>query len=175
MVSRKGIGLAGLVVDLIVLTDGIGLEVGMLVNISIEGDRRQSGRLNALRFRVDQDDQSQNVRNPPIRLSAICMSPVELPYVPILSNETFTKALWDTVAEKPFISGRSMTLHSPTENSLAVLNHKISEANSPVQNVKLGGHQTCLSINRLGHELCDMLHRLVGTTAPGHHDCSIKE
>ncbi|GFV72140.1 uncharacterized protein TNCV_2460731 [Trichonephila clavipes] len=61
---------------------------------------------------------------------------------------------------------RPMTLHSPTENSLAVLNHKILEANSQVQNVKLGGHQTCLSINRLWHELCDMLHRLVGTTAP---------
>ncbi|GFX34920.1 uncharacterized protein TNCV_2328601 [Trichonephila clavipes] len=54
-----------------------------------------------------------------------------------------------------------MTLHSPTENSLAVLNHKILEANSQVQNVKLGGHQTCLSINRLWHELCDMLRRLV--------------
>ncbi|GFV41396.1 hypothetical protein TNCV_3090061 [Trichonephila clavipes] len=39
-----------------------------------------------------------------------------------------------------------MTLHSLTENSLAVLNHKILEANSQVQNVKLGGHQTCLSI-----------------------------
>ncbi|GFU74609.1 uncharacterized protein TNCV_4900041 [Trichonephila clavipes] len=67
-----------------------------------------------------------------------------------------------------------MTLHSPTENSLAVLNHKILEANSQVQNVKLGGHQTCLSINRLWHELCDMLRRLVATTAPGHHDCSIQ-
>ncbi|GFV04661.1 uncharacterized protein TNCV_295381 [Trichonephila clavipes] len=65
-----------------------------------------------------------------------------------------------------------MTLHSPTENSLAVLNHKILEANSQVQNVKLGGHQTCLSINRLWHELCDMLRRLVGTTTLGHHDCS---
>ncbi|GFY17296.1 adhesion G protein-coupled receptor B2 [Trichonephila clavipes] len=63
---------------------------------------------------------------------------------------------------------RPMTLHSPTKNSLAVLNHKI-------QNVKLGGHPTCLSINRLWHELCDMLRRLVGTTAPGHHDCSIQE
>ncbi|GFX21618.1 uncharacterized protein TNCV_1400421 [Trichonephila clavipes] len=54
-----------------------------------------------------------------------------------------------------------MTLHSPTENSLAVLNHKILEANSQVQNVKLGGHQTCLSINRLWHELCDMLRVLL--------------
>ncbi|GFW98182.1 uncharacterized protein TNCV_2492351 [Trichonephila clavipes] len=50
-----------------------------------------------------------------------------------------------------------MTIHSPTENSLAVLNHKILEANSQVQNVKLGGHQTCLSINRLWHELCVLL------------------
>ncbi|GFX74808.1 uncharacterized protein TNCV_636351 [Trichonephila clavipes] len=32
------------------------------------------------------------------------MSPVELPYVPILLNNTFTKALWDTGAEKSFIS-----------------------------------------------------------------------
>ncbi|GFV03304.1 uncharacterized protein TNCV_4019011 [Trichonephila clavipes] len=64
---------------------------------------------------------------------------------------------------------------SPTENSLAVLNHKILEANSQVQNVKLGGHPTCLSINRLWHNLFDMLRRLVGTTAPGHHDCSIQE
>ncbi|GFS66660.1 uncharacterized protein TNCV_229281 [Trichonephila clavipes] len=32
------------------------------------------------------------------------MSPVELPYVPILLNETFTKALWDTRAEKSFTS-----------------------------------------------------------------------
>ncbi|GFW44267.1 uncharacterized protein TNCV_1746961 [Trichonephila clavipes] len=70
---------------------------------------------------------------------------------------------------------RPMTLHSPTENSLAVLNHKILETNSQVQNVKLGGHRTCLLINRLWHELCDMLRRLVGTTAPGHCDCSIQE
>ncbi|GFV11706.1 uncharacterized protein TNCV_976951 [Trichonephila clavipes] len=75
----------------------------------------------------------------------------------------------------PDYNSRPMTLHSPTENCLAVLNPKILEANSQVQNVKLGGHQTCLSINRLWHELCDMLRRLVGTTAPGHHDCSIQE
>ncbi|GFW84740.1 hypothetical protein TNCV_1814701 [Trichonephila clavipes] len=50
-----------------------------------------------------------------------------------------------------------MTLHSFTEKSLAVLNHKILEANSQVQNVKLGGHPTCLSINRLWNELCDIL------------------
>ncbi|GFT58612.1 hypothetical protein TNCV_1250711 [Trichonephila clavipes] len=49
---------------------------------------------------------------------------------------------------------RPMTLHSPTKNSLAVLNHKILEANSQVQNVKLGGHQTCISINRLWGTSC---------------------
>ncbi|GFW43574.1 retrovirus-related Pol polyprotein from transposon 297 [Trichonephila clavipes] len=32
------------------------------------------------------------------------MTPVDLPYVPILLNETFTTALWDTGAEKSFIS-----------------------------------------------------------------------
>ncbi|GFY33418.1 uncharacterized protein TNCV_2226881 [Trichonephila clavipes] len=32
------------------------------------------------------------------------MSPVELSYVPILLDEIFTKALWDTGAEKSFIS-----------------------------------------------------------------------
>ncbi|GFS88369.1 uncharacterized protein TNCV_1751221 [Trichonephila clavipes] len=68
-----------------------------------------------------------------------------------------------------------MTLQSLTENSLAVLNYKILEANSQVQNVKLGDHQTCPSINRLWQELCDMFRRLVGTTAPGHHDCSFQE
>ncbi|GFY24555.1 uncharacterized protein TNCV_1016011 [Trichonephila clavipes] len=76
---------------------------------------------------------------------------------------------------RPIFDDFFQHLWSPTENSLAVLNHKILEANSQVQNVKLGGHQTCLSINRLWHELCDMLRRLVGTTAPGHHDCSIQE
>ncbi|GFU35472.1 hypothetical protein TNCV_1717791 [Trichonephila clavipes] len=70
---------------------------------------------------------------------------------------------------------RPMTLHSPTKNSLVVLNHKILEATlSQVQNVKLGSHQTCLSINRLWHELCDTLRRLVGTTAPDTPDCSIR-
>ncbi|GFT24193.1 hypothetical protein TNCV_2064331 [Trichonephila clavipes] len=95
----------------------------------------------------------------------------------------FVKTLEDIEAEE----GASLRLNikfegqpepkvvCPTENRLAVLNHKILEANSQVQNVKLGGHQTCLSINRLWHELCDLLRRLVGITAPGHHDCSIQE
>ncbi|GFV79031.1 hypothetical protein TNCV_3687381 [Trichonephila clavipes] len=53
-----------------------------------------------------------------------------------------------------------MTSHSSTENSLVVLNHKILEATSQVQNVKLGGHQTCLSINRLWHELNEKVSNL---------------
>ncbi|GFU84072.1 hypothetical protein TNCV_679711 [Trichonephila clavipes] len=56
---------------------------------------------------------------------------------------------------------RPMTLHIPTKDNLAVLNHKILEANSKVQNVKLGGHQTCLSINRLWHELCDIIYAVL--------------
>ncbi|GFX69364.1 uncharacterized protein TNCV_3866421 [Trichonephila clavipes] len=39
------------------------------------------------------EDQKQSINQSPIKLSAICMSPVELPYVPILLDETFTKAL----------------------------------------------------------------------------------
>ncbi|GFS92452.1 uncharacterized protein TNCV_1159431 [Trichonephila clavipes] len=89
----------------------------------------------------------------------------------------YIRSLTPTRFRKMFVAypHRPMPLHSLTENSLAVLNHKILEVNSHVQNVKLGGHRTCLSINRLWHELCDMLHRLVGTTASGHHDCSIQE
>ncbi|GFV13342.1 hypothetical protein TNCV_885431, partial [Trichonephila clavipes] len=68
-----------------------------------------------------------------------------------------------------------MTLHSPTENSLSGVKSQDLGGQFTGPNVKLGGHQTCLSINRLWHELCDMLRRLVGTTAPGHHDCSIQE
>ncbi|GFS66700.1 uncharacterized protein TNCV_229501 [Trichonephila clavipes] len=32
------------------------------------------------------------------------MTPVDLPYVPIILNETFITALWDTGVEKSFIS-----------------------------------------------------------------------
>ncbi|GFX29389.1 uncharacterized protein TNCV_3997651 [Trichonephila clavipes] len=48
------------------------------------GDRRQRGRLNVLKIRDNQNDQTQSANEVPIKLSAICMSPVELPYVPIL-------------------------------------------------------------------------------------------
>ncbi|GFU64572.1 uncharacterized protein TNCV_305111 [Trichonephila clavipes] len=55
-------------------------------------------------------DQSQSTENPPdmeqrtIRISSLRMTPVELPYVPILLNVTFITALWDTGAERFFIS-----------------------------------------------------------------------
>ncbi|GFW39454.1 hypothetical protein TNCV_3907631 [Trichonephila clavipes] len=68
---------------------------------------------------------------------------------------------------------KPMTLHSPTENGLAVLNHKILEANSRVQNVrKLGGHQTCLLINQLWHELGGHVAPSCWNHSSGHHDCS---
>ncbi|GFX55883.1 uncharacterized protein TNCV_1427451 [Trichonephila clavipes] len=50
------------------------------------------------------------MENPPdtehqsIRVSSLRMTPVDLPYVPILLNETFIIALWDTGSEKSFIS-----------------------------------------------------------------------
>ncbi|GFY22533.1 uncharacterized protein TNCV_2177941 [Trichonephila clavipes] len=67
------------------------------------GGRKQMGRLNVLKVSDVKVGQTQSINESPIKLSAICMSPVELPYVPILLDETFTKALWDTGAEKSFI------------------------------------------------------------------------
>ncbi|GFU89860.1 uncharacterized protein TNCV_4743011 [Trichonephila clavipes] len=67
------------------------------------GSRKQMGRLNVLKVNDIKYDQTQSINQSPIKLSAICMSPVELPYVPILLDETFTKELWDTGAEKSFI------------------------------------------------------------------------
>ncbi|GFT86384.1 hypothetical protein TNCV_3258941 [Trichonephila clavipes] len=52
---------------------------------------------------------------------------------------------------------RPITLHSPTENSLTVLNHKILEANSHVQNVKLGGHPPNVSFNKSIVTCCAVL------------------
>ncbi|GFW65471.1 uncharacterized protein TNCV_4410791 [Trichonephila clavipes] len=62
------------------------------------------GRLNVLKVNDIKGDQTQSINELPVKLSAICMSPVELQYVPILLNETFTRALWDTGAEISFIS-----------------------------------------------------------------------
>ncbi|GFX02847.1 uncharacterized protein TNCV_4438291 [Trichonephila clavipes] len=54
-------------------------------------------------------ERSQSTSNPPdterstVRISSLRMTPVDLPYVPIL-NETFITALWDTGAEKSYTS-----------------------------------------------------------------------
>ncbi|GFU43827.1 uncharacterized protein TNCV_652191 [Trichonephila clavipes] len=61
-------------------------------------------RLNVLKVSDIKGKQTQSINQSPIKLSAVCMSPVELPYVPILLDETFTKALWGTGAENSFTS-----------------------------------------------------------------------
>ncbi|GFV74578.1 uncharacterized protein TNCV_5130201 [Trichonephila clavipes] len=66
--------------------------------------RKQMGRLNVLKVSDVKGVQTQSINESPIKPSSICMSPVELPYVPFLLDETFTKTLWDTGAEKSFIS-----------------------------------------------------------------------
>ncbi|GFX61701.1 retrovirus-related Pol polyprotein from transposon 297 [Trichonephila clavipes] len=63
--------------------------------------------MNVLKVSVVQSNQTQPTNEGPIKLSAICMSPVELPYVPILLNDTFMKALWDTGAEKSYLSEKT--------------------------------------------------------------------
>ncbi|GFV84902.1 uncharacterized protein TNCV_4298841 [Trichonephila clavipes] len=52
----------------------------------------------------DQNDETKSANEAPIKHSAIYISQVELPYVPILVNDTFTKESLDTGAEKSFIS-----------------------------------------------------------------------
>ncbi|GFT06957.1 uncharacterized protein TNCV_1415231 [Trichonephila clavipes] len=83
-------------------------------------DGRQGGSRNgAFRGQNGQDrylncdsrgDRSQSTANTPdkeqrtLRISSLRMTSVDLLYVPILLNETFITALWDTGAEKSFIS-----------------------------------------------------------------------
>ncbi|GFV86856.1 hypothetical protein TNCV_3965861 [Trichonephila clavipes] len=76
-----------------------------------------------------------------------------------------------------YFSGNLISRSLPTIRSAPSVGVKSQDLGGQFtgQNVKLGGHQTRLSINRLWHELWDMLRRLVGTTAPGHHDSSIQE
>ncbi|GFU64325.1 uncharacterized protein TNCV_3446351 [Trichonephila clavipes] len=80
-------------------------------NSSFRGQNERSRNLNFLSDRCEYGgNRSRGTENPPvwdhrpIRVSSIRMTPVELPYVPILLNETFITALWDTGAEKSFIS-----------------------------------------------------------------------
>ncbi|GFT21347.1 retrovirus-related Pol polyprotein from transposon opus [Trichonephila clavipes] len=56
------------------------------------------------------------------------MTPVELPYVPILLNETFITALWDTGAEKSFISEEASRLTLDfDQKSLIIPDHLIKQ------------------------------------------------
>ncbi|GFX04917.1 alpha-2 adrenergic receptor [Trichonephila clavipes] len=50
----------------------------------------------------------------------------------------------------------------------------VGKKSSGVKSQDLGGQFTGPK-REIRHELCDMLRRLVGTTAPGHHDGSIQE
>ncbi|GFS93345.1 uncharacterized protein TNCV_2697951 [Trichonephila clavipes] len=59
-------------------------------------DDGRSGKWRDAGVRFDQDDQSQIEVNSRIRIAAQRICPVDLPYVPILLNETFKKPLWDT-------------------------------------------------------------------------------
>ncbi|GFW16972.1 uncharacterized protein TNCV_2761001 [Trichonephila clavipes] len=58
------------------------------------GKNRGNWRNSEVVHRTNNGDQTQSINLSPIKLSAIFMSPVELPYVPILLDETLTKALW---------------------------------------------------------------------------------
>ncbi|GFX39968.1 uncharacterized protein TNCV_2647311 [Trichonephila clavipes] len=67
---------------------------GSSENFSRSG-RKQMGRLNVLKVSDVKGDQMQSINESLIKLSAICMSPVELPYVPILLDETFTSYTYE--------------------------------------------------------------------------------
>ncbi|GFS90607.1 uncharacterized protein TNCV_4097981 [Trichonephila clavipes] len=58
-----------------------------------QGGRQGGSRNGAYRGQNGQD-----------RISSLRMTPVDLPYVPILLNEAFITGLWDAGAEKSFIS-----------------------------------------------------------------------
>ncbi|GFU23624.1 uncharacterized protein TNCV_2909851 [Trichonephila clavipes] len=76
---------------------------GSSENFSL-GSRKQIVQLNILKVNDVKGDKTQSTHESPIKLSAISMYPMELPYAPFLLDDTFTKALWDTGEEKSFIS-----------------------------------------------------------------------
>ncbi|GFU71230.1 uncharacterized protein TNCV_3782161 [Trichonephila clavipes] len=69
-------------VKMTILVEGT-KEIGVRVNILVEAVEK-IGRLNVLKLSDIKGDQTQSINHSQIKLSAICMSPVELPYVPIL-------------------------------------------------------------------------------------------
>ncbi|GFX14056.1 uncharacterized protein TNCV_612611 [Trichonephila clavipes] len=82
---------------------------GVVDNQRFDGRRRggqsdhrfhnQGGRQGGSRNSTFRDTEHQT-----IGVSSLRITPVDLQYVPILLNETFITALWDTAAEKSFIS-----------------------------------------------------------------------
>ncbi|GFV17321.1 hypothetical protein TNCV_1754491 [Trichonephila clavipes] len=69
------------------------------------------------------------------------MTPVELPYVPILLNETFITALWDTGAEKSFISEEVYRNYFHTEKKDE--RQSRDSTRSPVQSFGVMYYSTC--------------------------------
>ncbi|GFX34743.1 uncharacterized protein TNCV_2514591 [Trichonephila clavipes] len=59
------------------------------------------------------------------------MTPVELPYVPILLNETFITALWDTGAEKSFISEEVYRRYSSYQSSQTTKDRVVTAQGAP--------------------------------------------
>ncbi|GFT70158.1 uncharacterized protein TNCV_3456231 [Trichonephila clavipes] len=51
------------------------------------------GRLNVLKVSDIKGDRTQSINQSPIKLSAICMSPVELPYVPFFIRRDFYESV----------------------------------------------------------------------------------
>ncbi|GFW79064.1 uncharacterized protein TNCV_214961 [Trichonephila clavipes] len=66
---------------------------------SDHGFHNQGGRQGGSRNSAFRDSEHRT-----IRISSLRITPVDLPYVPILLNETFITVLWDTGAEKSLIS-----------------------------------------------------------------------
>ncbi|GFS94165.1 retrovirus-related Pol polyprotein from transposon 297 [Trichonephila clavipes] len=72
----------------------------------------------------------------------MCMSPVELPYVPILLDETFTKALWDTGAEK---RGSKIILDFDRK-SLAIQDSQVEDIKVDEGNLRVDLSETKLNV-----------------------------
>ncbi|GFX51094.1 hypothetical protein TNCV_2734451 [Trichonephila clavipes] len=64
------------------------------------GDRRQRGRLNALKVSDVKSDQTLSINEVPVKPSAICMSPVELPYYPIFINLQLNSTAFPPLLER---------------------------------------------------------------------------
>ncbi|GFW83835.1 uncharacterized protein TNCV_1491761 [Trichonephila clavipes] len=86
---------------------------GVADNRRFDGQRRGGQSDNRFHNQGGRQGGSRNSsfrENPPdtehrtIRISSLRMTPIDLPYIPILLNETFITALWNTRAEKSFIS-----------------------------------------------------------------------